>query len=111
MVMRISAPGDAGLLMTFRPLSKLQLMKPLTEYNQKVVRMRQRGLIYPYEIIKMLTPDRENTRADFPHGDFVEYDLESKRPPGTGRSSARTKSNPTSSSALFATSPPSIPRA
>ena len=74
-VMRISAPGDAGLLMTFRPLSTLQLMKPLTEYNQKVVRMRRRGLIYPYEIIKMLTPDREDTRAEFPHGDFVEYDL------------------------------------
>jgi acetyl/propionyl-CoA carboxylase alpha subunit/acetyl-CoA carboxylase carboxyltransferase component len=74
-VMRISAPGDAGLLMTFRPLSTLQLMKPLTEYNQKVVRMRRRGLIYPYEIVKMLTPDREDTRAEFPHGDFVEYDL------------------------------------
>ncbi|MGB8769944.1 MAG: biotin/lipoyl-containing protein, partial [Candidatus Korobacteraceae bacterium] len=75
MVIRISAPGDAGLLMTFRPLSTLQLMKPLTEYNQKVVRMRRRGLIYPYEIIKMLTPARENTRAEFPHGDFQEYDL------------------------------------
>ena len=74
-VMRISSPGDAGLLMTFRQLSTLQLMKPLTEYNQKVVRMRRRGLIYPYEIVKMLTPDHEDTRAEFPHGDFVEYDL------------------------------------
>ena len=75
-VMRISAPGDAGLLMTLRPFSKLQLLKPLTEYDQKVVRMRQRGLIYPYEIIRMLTPDRENTRGEFPHGDFVEFDLD-----------------------------------
>jgi acetyl/propionyl-CoA carboxylase alpha subunit/acetyl-CoA carboxylase carboxyltransferase component len=75
-VMRISAPGDAGLLMTFRPLSKLQLMKPLTEYNQKVVRMRRRGMIYPYEVIKMLTPAREDTRAEFPHGDFIEHDLD-----------------------------------
>ncbi len=78
MVMRISAPGDAGLLITTRPLSTLQLMKPLTEYNQKVVRMRRRGLIYPYEIIRMLTPDRENTRAEFPPGDFVEYDFDSE---------------------------------
>ena len=54
--MRISSPGDAGLLITFRPAAKLQPLKPLTEYDQKVVRMRQRGLIYPYEIIKMLTP-------------------------------------------------------
>ena len=30
--------------MSFRPASKLQPMKPLNEYNQKVVRMRQRGL-------------------------------------------------------------------
>ena len=92
-VIRISAPGDAGLLMTFRPLSTLQLMKPLTEYNQKVVRMRRRGLIYPYEIIKMLTPAREDTRAEFPHGDFVECDLDPQgrlvpvdRPPGQNKS-------------------------
>ena len=28
--------------------------------------MRQRGLIYPYEIIKMITPAPEHTRAEFP---------------------------------------------
>jgi acetyl-CoA carboxylase carboxyltransferase component len=39
--------------------------------------MRQRGLIYPYEIIKMLTPARKHTRAEFPPGDFVEHDLDS----------------------------------
>ncbi len=88
-VMRISAPGDAGLLMTFRPFSKLQLLKTLTEYDQKVVRMRRRGMTYPYEIIRMLTPDRENTRGEFPHGDFAEFDLDAdnrlapvNRPPG-----------------------------
>jgi acetyl/propionyl-CoA carboxylase alpha subunit/acetyl-CoA carboxylase carboxyltransferase component len=92
-VIRISAPGDAGLLMTFRTLSTLQLMKPLTEYNQKVVRMRRRGLIYPYEIVRMLTPDREDTRAEFPHGEFTEYDLNPEgrlvpvdRPPGQNKS-------------------------
>ena len=66
MVVRISSPGGSGLLMTFRPADKLQPIKPLTEYDQKVVRMRQRGLIYPYEIIKMLTPAPEHTRAEFP---------------------------------------------
>jgi acetyl-CoA carboxylase carboxyltransferase component len=75
MVVRISSPGGAGLLMTFRPASKMQIIRPLTEYDQKVVRMRQRGLIYPYEIIKMLTPDPRDTRAEFPSGDFVEHDL------------------------------------
>ena len=38
--------------------------------------MRQRGPIYPYEIVKMLTPPPEDARAEFPPGDFVEYDLD-----------------------------------
>jgi acetyl/propionyl-CoA carboxylase alpha subunit/acetyl-CoA carboxylase carboxyltransferase component len=76
MVVRISIPGGTGILITFRPADKLQPLKPLAEYEQKVVRMRQRGLIYPYEIIKMLTPAPENTRAEFPSGEFVEYDLD-----------------------------------
>ena len=78
MVVRISSPGGSGMLITFRPGAQLQPIKPLTEYDQKVVRMRQRGLIYPYEIIRMLTPDPEHTRAEFPAGDFVEHDLDSE---------------------------------
>ncbi len=77
MVVRISSPGGSGMLITFRPADQLQPIQPLTEYDQKVVRMRQRGLIYPYEIIKLLTPAPEHTRAEFPAGDFVEHDLDS----------------------------------
>ncbi len=76
MVVRISSPGGAGLLMTFQLAAKGQPMKPLAEYDQKVVRMRQRGLMYPYEIIKMLTPPPADTRAEFPPGIFVEHDLD-----------------------------------
>ena len=78
MVVRISSPGGSGMLITFRPADQLQPIKPLTEYDQKVVRMRQRGLIYPYEIVKMLTPAPEHTRAEFPPGDFIEHDLDSE---------------------------------
>ncbi len=78
MVVRISSPGGSGMLITFLLADKLQPIRPLTEYDQKVVRMRQRGLIYPYEIIKMLTPAPEHTRAEFPAGDFVEHDLDSE---------------------------------
>ncbi len=78
-VMRISAPGDAGLLITFRPASKLQPMKPLTAYEQKVIKMRQRGLLYPFEIVKMLTPSSTETRAEFPPGEFVELDLDAQQ--------------------------------
>jgi acetyl/propionyl-CoA carboxylase alpha subunit/acetyl-CoA carboxylase carboxyltransferase component len=78
MVIRISSPGATGMLITFRPADKLQPLKPLAEYEQKVVRMRQRGLIYPYEIIRMLTPSPENTRAEFSPGEFVEHDLDAE---------------------------------
>ena len=79
LVVRISSPVGTGLLITFRPADKVLALKPLSEYDQKVVRVRQRGQVYPYEIIKMLTPAREDTRSEFPPGDFVEYDLDSER--------------------------------
>jgi acetyl/propionyl-CoA carboxylase alpha subunit/acetyl-CoA carboxylase carboxyltransferase component len=77
MVVRISSPGGSGMLITFRPADQPQPMRSLSEYDQKVVRMRQRGFIYPYEIVKMLTPAAENTRAEFPAGNFIEHDLDS----------------------------------
>lgn len=93
MFVRISRPAGAGLLITFRPAGKLQPVKPLTEYDQKVLRMRKRGLTYPYEIIEMLTPSPKDTRAEFPPGEFVEYDLDANgrlvpvvRPYGQNRS-------------------------
>lgn len=76
MVIRISSQGGSNLLMTFRPAAELVPLKPLAEYERKVLRMRQRGLIYPYEIVRMLTPSPENTRAGFPPGDFLEHDLD-----------------------------------
>ena len=87
MVVRISSPGGSGMLITFRPADKLQPIKPLTEYDQKVVRMRQRGLIYPYEIVKMLTPAREDTRAEFPARRFCRARSRRRGPAGSGRSS------------------------
>jgi acetyl-CoA carboxylase carboxyltransferase component len=77
MIVRISSPGGRGLLMTFRLATKMQVIKPLTEYDQKVVRMRQRGLIYPYEVIRMMTPSPQDSPTEFPVGDFVEHDLNS----------------------------------
>jgi acetyl/propionyl-CoA carboxylase alpha subunit/acetyl-CoA carboxylase carboxyltransferase component len=75
MFVRVSMPGGAGMHVTIRPAAKVEAIKPLSEYEQKVIRMRRRGLIYPYEIIKMLTPDREDTQTAFPAGHFVEHDL------------------------------------
>ena len=76
MVVRISSPVGRGMLITFRPARQLPPIQPLTEYEQKVVRMRQRGFIYPYEIIKMLTPAPKPIQEEFPPKDFAEF------PPG-----------------------------
>jgi acetyl/propionyl-CoA carboxylase alpha subunit/acetyl-CoA carboxylase carboxyltransferase component len=76
MVVRISSSGGSGFLITFRPAGPLQPLKPLSPYEQKVVRMRQRGLVYPFEIVKMLTPAPDDTRSDFPPGSFVEHDFD-----------------------------------
>ncbi len=46
----------------------------LTEYDQKVLRLRQRSLIYPYELIRTFCPD-PGVHSIFPRGSFQEFDL------------------------------------
>jgi len=50
-------------------------MKPMDEYVAKIVRARQRGSIYPYEIIKMITHSGYQVKEEFPRGDFEEFDI------------------------------------
>ena len=54
---------------------------PRSEYERKVVEARRRRLVYPYEIIRMLTgsgsrPNGGSPRAGLPAGRFEEYDLD-----------------------------------
>jgi biotin carboxyl carrier protein len=51
-----------------------EAIKPLSDYRQKVVRLRARGLTYPYELVRLLAPGKSG-RDGFPPGTFVEYDL------------------------------------
>jgi acetyl/propionyl-CoA carboxylase alpha subunit/acetyl-CoA carboxylase carboxyltransferase component len=67
--------GRAGFVLSTVPTSE-EPIRSLTEYEQKVVRMRQRGMTYPYEIIRMLTCPKEGTRSDLPPGEFQEFDLD-----------------------------------
>jgi acetyl/propionyl-CoA carboxylase alpha subunit/acetyl-CoA carboxylase carboxyltransferase component len=90
-VVSISNPGGQGLLVNFTPPPG-QSIEPLTEYEQKVVRLLQRGILYPYELITMLTPARTGVQSSFPPGEFVEYDFDDdnqfvpvKRPYGQNR--------------------------
>lgn len=49
-------------------------VEALTEYQQKVVKLRQRSLIYPYELIRMFCPE-DGAQSKYPEGHFQEYDL------------------------------------
>ncbi|HYN01649.1 MAG TPA: carboxyl transferase domain-containing protein [Vicinamibacteria bacterium] len=51
---------------------------PLSEYEQKVQRLAQRGLVYPYELVRMLAPGRDAAGGQFPPGEFVEHDLDAE---------------------------------
>ena len=91
-VFSVSQPGRTGIVVSVTPPSGRPL-RTLSEYEQKVVRLRQRGLTYPYEIVKMLTPPKDGAHADFPAGDWQEWDLDENgvlvavsRPPGRNRS-------------------------
>jgi acetyl/propionyl-CoA carboxylase alpha subunit/acetyl-CoA carboxylase carboxyltransferase component len=107
---RAQVPGDGGdladtVIAIGRPDSALTItyreppsrpMPPLTPYEQKVVRSRQQGVAYPYDLVQMLTSPRDGRRQgppDFPPGEFVEHDLDDEghlvaveRPPGRNRS-------------------------
>ena len=50
-------------------------LEPLTPYMQRVVQSRQRGLTYPFEIVRLMTPP-QGAHSDLPPGSFVEYDLD-----------------------------------
>jgi acetyl/propionyl-CoA carboxylase alpha subunit/acetyl-CoA carboxylase carboxyltransferase component len=73
-VLQVTNPGGRGFAITAQPPAEVPI-RALTEYAQKVVRLRRLGLTYPYEIVRMLTPP-EGSSADFPAGDFVEHDLD-----------------------------------
>ncbi|ACG74278.1 biotin/lipoyl attachment domain-containing protein [Anaeromyxobacter sp. K] len=63
-------------------------LEPLSEYHLRVVQLRRRGLVHPFELVRMLAPTRDS-QAGVPPGEFVEHDLDAagalapvSRPPG-----------------------------
>jgi len=72
----VSNRGRRGLRVRLRDLPT-HPMRPRSAYEQSVVRLRQRGLMHPYEIIAMVTPGQDSDeQSDFPRGEFQEYDLD-----------------------------------
>ena len=86
-VLDVENVADRAVAVRVRPPSQRPI-QPLTEYRQKALRAQRLGLPYPYELIRMLTPPPD-APADFPAGEFTEYDLRDDRPataaePGDG---------------------------
>jgi acetyl-CoA carboxylase carboxyltransferase component/biotin carboxyl carrier protein len=74
-LMHITNPLGHGLSLRFEEPAD-QPIRPLTPYRQKVVQSRQRGLVYPYEIVSMLAPSGNLPAGEFPPGEFLEHDLD-----------------------------------
>ena len=51
------AAGRAPVLQVSAPSA--EPLRTLSDYDQRVVRMRQRGLTYPYEIVRLMTPEHD----------------------------------------------------
>ncbi|HET7752991.1 MAG TPA: carboxyl transferase domain-containing protein [Anaeromyxobacteraceae bacterium] len=63
-------------------------LEPMAEYQQRVVQLRRRGLMHPFEIVRLLAP-AAGSETGVPPGTFVEHDLDAsgalvpvERPPG-----------------------------
>ena len=74
-LVQLSNPTGAGVVVRLLPYFE-EPVHQLTGYEQRVAQLRRRGLVYPYELLNMLTPSRVHERSDFPAGDFIEYDLD-----------------------------------
>ncbi|MFW6368832.1 MAG: carboxyl transferase domain-containing protein, partial [Spirochaetota bacterium] len=51
-------------------------LQPMDSYTARVVRARQRGTIYPYELIKLITRTGVQVSERFPKGSFEEFDID-----------------------------------
>jgi acetyl/propionyl-CoA carboxylase alpha subunit/acetyl-CoA carboxylase carboxyltransferase component len=75
-LLRVIARDGQGVALrwdepTDRPL------EPMGEYQQKVVQLRRRGLVHPFELVRLLAP--AEAHAGVPRGEFVEHDLDAEQ--------------------------------
>jgi acetyl/propionyl-CoA carboxylase alpha subunit/acetyl-CoA carboxylase carboxyltransferase component len=80
-----------GVVVTRQPPTDAPI-PPLGAYEQKVVRLAQRGLAYPYELIRMLAPPA-GAAGVFPPGSFIEHDLDGTQLVPVSRPFGRNQAN------------------
>jgi len=86
-LLRVVAPGQGLSIRWDEPTE--EPLQPMSQYQQKVVQLRRRGLVHPFELVRMLAQPA-GVHAAAPPGEFVEYDLDAsnalvpvQRPPGS----------------------------
>ncbi len=70
-MLRFSNPTGTGFVVQFLEPSDDPL-PPLTDYELRVAQLRRRGLVHPYELVRMMT----EPAGEFGLGTFVEHDLD-----------------------------------
>ncbi|HEX2165199.1 MAG TPA: carboxyl transferase domain-containing protein, partial [Thermoanaerobaculia bacterium] len=91
-VLEVSQPTGRGTELRFRAPGR-EPLETLSPYKSQVVRLRRRGLVPPYELVRLLAPPADASEGELPPGDFVEHDLDDsgeravpvERPPGGNR--------------------------
>jgi acetyl/propionyl-CoA carboxylase alpha subunit/acetyl-CoA carboxylase carboxyltransferase component len=69
--------GTAFTLRGRRPSTAA--LQPMDAYVARVVRARQRGTVYPYELLKLITRSGLPVKQAFPRGEFEEFDLRGRQ--------------------------------
>ncbi len=88
-LLRVTNPSGLGIKLQIEPPSSTPV-SPQSGYEQKVAKLRKRGLTHPHELIRLLAPDATGASPDIPRGAFQELELDEQfkltpvqRPPGT----------------------------
>jgi acetyl/propionyl-CoA carboxylase alpha subunit/acetyl-CoA carboxylase carboxyltransferase component len=84
-----SISGSSFTLRGRRPSS--EPLQPMDAYVARVVRARQRGTVYPYELVKLITRAGVPVTQTFPRGEFEEFDIRRR---GTGQQIVSVKGRP-----------------
>ncbi len=90
-VFEVTDPGGGEARIDVRRRSA-QPIRPLGDYEQKVTRLRQRQLTYPYELVRMMTPEA-GAGHGLPPGEFVEHDLDGRHLVPVDREPGRNAAN------------------
>ena len=92
----ISDPTGARMEISWRAPHRDPL-RPASEYERRVVEARRRGLVYPYEIVRMLTTPHDQ----LPAGLFEEHDIAEQASPPRAISVAGRPHGDNSSAIVF----------